>query len=297
MILPTEPPTPAPAPPAPAQAVVRPTAVPAARPNSQVPTVSPTAIPATAAPDEDANLVPGQDGDIFFRMSSDWGSAFAGQEVRYTLLLRNTRATDDAALQDVVIRSDLPANLEVLSASADRGGDPQIDGNNVLYELDRLRPGESIELTIVTNIRSGVERGTRIVAQGEVNYNGLNRALRSNIVTVLVQDTAPLATETSVASPTTASTRTVATPSVVVASPTVQPTRPTVQRQLATRMPTSQTAAGGAADTASGDDGGGDDESAPLPDTSSGVPMAGVLLLGMTLLVRTVRLHRAKERL
>jgi hypothetical protein len=62
-------------------------------------------------------------------------------------------------------------------------------------------------------------------------------------------------------------------------------------------MPTSQTAAGGAADTASGDDGGGDDESAPLPDTSSGVPMAGVLLLGMTLLVRTVRLHRAKERL
>jgi hypothetical protein len=35
---------------------------------------------------------------------------------------------------------------------------------------------------------------------------------------------------------------------------------------------------------------------APLPATSTGVPLAGLVLLGLTMVVRTVRLHRARER-
>nr|PZN24516.1 MAG: hypothetical protein DIU80_15640 [Chloroflexota bacterium] len=37
---------------------------------------------------------------------------------------------------------------------------------------------------------------------------------------------------------------------------------------------------------------------APLPNTSAGVPpLVGIMMLGMTLGLRTWRLHRAKERL
>jgi hypothetical protein len=36
---------------------------------------------------------------------------------------------------------------------------------------------------------------------------------------------------------------------------------------------------------------------APLPATSQGIPISGILLLGLTLLLRTVRIHRAQERI
>jgi hypothetical protein len=36
---------------------------------------------------------------------------------------------------------------------------------------------------------------------------------------------------------------------------------------------------------------------APLPATSQGIPISGILLLGLTLLLRTVRLHRAQSRI
>jgi hypothetical protein len=40
-----------------------------------------------------------------------------------------------------------------------------------------------------------------------------------------------------------------------------------------------------------------EDEEAPLPATSTGVPLAGFVLLGMTLLIRTIRIKRSRERL
>jgi hypothetical protein len=48
----------------------------------------------------------------------------------------------------------------------------------------------------------------------------------------------------------------------------------------------SQSAAGAAAPAA-----------APLPATSQGIPISGILLLGLTLLLRTVRIHRAQSRI
>ena len=36
---------------------------------------------------------------------------------------------------------------------------------------------------------------------------------------------------------------------------------------------------------------------APLPATSQGIPISGILLLGLTLLLRTVRIHRAQSRI
>jgi len=42
---------------------------------------------------------------------------------------------------------------------------------------------------------------------------------------------------------------------------------------------------------------GGAPAAAPLPATSQGIPISGILLLGMTLLLRTVRIHRAQSRI
>jgi hypothetical protein len=43
--------------------------------------------------------------------------------------------------------------------------------------------------------------------------------------------------------------------------------------------------------------GGTPSSTAPLPNTSSGMPIFGFALLGMTLMVRTVRLHRVQSRI
>jgi hypothetical protein len=71
-----------------------------------------------------------------------------------------------------------------------------------------------------------------------------------------------------------------ATPSVVpTAVPSPTPTSQVVSSQ-------SQPAAGGAGGAP-----------APLPATSQGIPISGILLLGLTLLLRTVRIHRAQSRI
>ncbi|NJN16398.1 MAG: DUF11 domain-containing protein, partial [Oscillochloris sp.] len=237
-----------------------------------------------------ATTVPtGTDQDVFFRLASDWGSAYPGQEVTYTFVVRNTGST---ALTDLQLSSTLPNNLEPLGARADRGSDPQIDGQDVSYSLNSLAPGESIEIEIATRIKQSVAVGTLLVTQGQLQYDSLNRPNFSNIVTVqVVGQTAPAQT-TSVPGgvlgggaypPPTGTAGTTIVPATVtastVATTTMQPT--TIASGGATPQPTATAP----------------EASAPLPETSSGVPLAGVLLLGLTLLTRTVRLHRARERI
>jgi len=259
--------------------------------------------------------------DVFFRIASDWGSANPGQEVNYTIVLRNTQA--EAAINDLLIRSTLPSNLVVLGASSDSGTDPQVTGNDVQLRLPSLQAGETVEITVRTRIKDGVARGTLIVTQAQASYTGLTQMLFSNVVTVLVVDAAPTSAATQVAQaatntpavalPTntqqgltatedpqayppaeTATAESAETEAPVEATAVMEATNtPTATNTLGTSQPTSLVEASPTASATAVPE-----QMAPLPDTSStGVPIFGFALLGMTLFVRTLRIHRARERI
>ncbi len=242
---------------------------------------------------------------IFFRMASDWGSTFAGEEVQYTLVLRNTRPEAEGGandMRDIRIRTTLPANLEVQGASADRGADPRVAGNEIEHQLSLLKPGESVEVTIRTRIRPDVAGGTLIVAQGQLLHTDATRPLFSNIVTVLVVQMSQTATRTptpAVASPGTsgATTGTGRTGSPTVLAPTATPAGLVPQQtppdadeseEVASVPPTETPAIAGGVTP---------ETPAPLPATSTGVPLSGFVLLGLTMFIRQIRLHREKERI
>ncbi len=345
------PPTPAPVAPAtpvaqqpsptrPRSTVVRRTAT-----STTSPTIaSPTIIAATDA--------------VFFRMASNWGSAFPGDAVTYVIAVRNTHPTQ--ALQDLALRSVFPANLEITGVSSrpiDRNpsgafapndvfyadnrvlldiaglsargsrkpvlrsvlptnfeinslssgsanlsravgfdpGAPSLEGNRVSLGVAELPAGQGFEVIVQTRIKPQVPAGTRIVAQAELTFTGLVIPLYSNIVTVDVVNAAQpqaLPTYTATVAPT------VTTTPTTTPTDTIEPTQPT-----ATEVPTIVAGAAqptavvltttpGAAGSATGAA-----PAAPLPATSTGVPLAGFALLGATLLARTWRLHRARSRI
>jgi uncharacterized repeat protein (TIGR01451 family) len=213
-------------------------------------------------------------------MASDWGSQFVGQEINYVIAFRNTRTS--GAITNVVISSGLPENLEVLEAKADRG-DPQLQGNALTLKLDSLQIDQGVEIAVRTRVKDGVQVGTRIVSQAEAIFDGLPLPLHSNVVTVLIVGTElgpalPLiqgGTPSATASPSATS-----TPLTSTATPTAAPT--TAPTATATAVAAASPAGVG---------------TAPLPATSQGIPISGFLLFGLTLLLRTVRLHRAQSRI
>jgi hypothetical protein len=233
----------------------------------------------------------GGDLEVRVRLTSDWGSAFAEQDVRYTFVIVNN---SDEAVRDLELSSRLPANLTIDGATTDRGSDPTLSGNSITYDLLRLGPGQSAEVTVFTTIKQGVPAGTILVAQGQLTYESTDQPINSNIVTVQIVDEAgadratatPRSTATSGPSPATAAQGPLTTRTPRPA--TVQPQAPT------SAAPTPGVAGVAPQPTPSVAD---EDEDAPLPATSTGVPLAGLMLLGMTLLVRTIRLKRARERL
>ncbi|MFQ3631306.1 hypothetical protein [Roseiflexus sp.] len=277
------PPTPAPVAPAPPVAQqprpTRPAGASGAR--TATPAASPTAIASTDA--------------IFFRMASNWGSAFPGDAVTYVIAVRNTHPTD--ALRDLTLRSVLPANLEITTLSSgpiDRNtpgaftpGDPSRTDNRVALGIAELPAGQGFEVIVQTRIKPDVSAGTRIVAQAELTFAGLAIPLYSNIVTVEVVNAAQaqvLPTDTATATPTEAPTATL-TPMPATEAPTeiVEAAQPAVIAPVV-----APTIASGEARPAT---------TAPLPATSTGVPLTGFVLLGATLLARTWRLHRARSRI
>ncbi len=228
-------------------------------------------------------------------MASNWGSAFPGDAVTYVIAVRNTHPTD--ALRDLTLRSVLPANLEITTLSSgpiDRNtpgaftpGDPSRTDNRVALGIAELPAGQGFEVIIQTRIKPDVPAGTRIVAQAELTFAGLAIPLYSNIVTVEVVNAAQaqvLPTDTATATPTEAPT---ATPTPVPA--TEAPTEIVEAAQPAVIAPVvAPTIASGEARPVT---------TAPLPATSTGVPLTGFVLLGATLLARTWRLHRARSRI
>jgi hypothetical protein len=253
---------------------------------------------------------------------SDWGSAFPEQDVVYTLILRNNRPTTDdqsGTLRNVLVRSSMPRNLVIKGASADRGSDPTIAGNEITYKIGSLKAGEAIEIQVYTMIKEGVDIGTILVAQGELLYDDLRRPMLSNIATVNVvgqiqeQTVAMAASPNPYPSPTTttdapttttdAPTTTTDAPTTTTDAPTTTTDAPTTTTdtplaaatntmvaQVATSYATTETKRNTVPIAPDG-------TFIPLPATSTGVPLAGLLLLGLTMFTRTVRLHRARERI
>ena len=229
-------------------------------------------------------------------MASDWGSAYANQPVNYVIALRNNRAVGGANYTNLRLLSELPSNLEIVSARADRGGDPKITGNSVAFQIATLAPQQGVEIVIATKVKSAVATGTTIVSQAALSADGLLLTAYSNVVSLLVVG-APVqqATATTAATPTgTATVATAGSTASAGATATTAATAalatPTVATTAATNAatPTSTSAAVGSA--------GGTTGSSTLPATGAGVPLLGFALLGMTMMVRTVRLHRAQSR-
>ncbi len=255
-----------------------------------------TAVPRTATPAASPTIIAATDA-VFFRMASNWGSAFPGDAVTYVIAVRNTHPTQ--ALRDLALRSVFPANLEITGLSSgpiDRNlpgaftpGDPSRAGNRVSLGVAELPAGQGFEVIVQTRIKPTVPAGTRIVAQAELTFAGLAIPLYSNIVTVDVVNAAQaqvLPTNTATTTPT-------ATPTVTT-EPTQPPATeaPTVVVEAAQPVAVAPTTTPGAAGSATGAA-----PAAPLPATSTGVPLTGFALLGATLLARTWRLHRARSRI
>jgi hypothetical protein len=255
-----------------------------------------TAVPRTATPAASPTIIAATDA-VFFRMASNWGSAFPGDAVTYVIAVRNTHPTQ--ALRDLALRSVFPANLEITGLSSgpiDRNlpgaftpGDPSRTDNRVSLGIAELPAGQGFEVIVQTRIKPTVPAGTRIVAQAELTFAGLAIPLYSNIVTVDVVNAAQaqvLPTNTATTAPT-------ATPTMTT-EPTQPPATeaPTVVVEAAQPAAVAPTATSSAAGSATGPA-----SDAPLPATSTGVPLTGFALLGATLLARTWRLHRARSRI
>jgi hypothetical protein len=232
-------------------------------------------------------------------MQSDWGSAFPKQEVNYVIAAQNTRASGD--MRDMLINSAMPANLEVLSASASYGSDPNLKsidpvvaGNQVSLKLDRLKPGEQVFIAIKTRVKADVDISARIVSQAELTFTGIRSTAFSNFVTVLVVGAAPTAAQVAQAQAATATTApaaatspaATATASATAAASATPTETPAPSPTDSAAPPAAQPSAGAQVRS-----------TAPLPETSAGIPIFGFAMLGMTLMLRTVRIHRAQSRI
>lgn len=249
---------------------------------------------ATAAPT--ATSTPGTptqvalENGLFFRMASDWGSVFPGNQVYYVIALRNNRAADGAELKNLRITSTLPSNLDVIKASTDTG-DLKQDQNSLLLEVASLKPGQGVEIGVQTRVKPDVRAGTRIIAQASAFYDGLALPAYSNIVTVQVVDVVTAANQPGQAATATATATATSATAAATASATTAAT--TAATDTAMPAPTSSATATAMPTATPATAGGGSDA---LPPTNAGVPLLGFLLLGMTLMTRTVRLHRAQSR-
>jgi fimbrial isopeptide formation D2 family protein len=246
-----------------------------------------TAIPsATSAPTPDAG--------VFFSMGSDWGSAFTSQEINYDILFQNTR--ESGVINNLSIISALPSNLLFVSASAGYGPDlntltsidPKAVGNEISLTLNALDRSQWVKISIKTKVKDLVATGARIVSQAEATFDGLAVPVRTKPVYVLVvgSDLGPSLPLIQGGTP--SATSGPSATSLPSATPSAAPTA----------IPSATPATAGATDQSLSQGAGGAIVApAPLPATSQGIPISGILLLGLTLLLRTVRIHRAQERI
>ncbi len=231
---------------------------------------------------------------LFFRVASDRGSAFRDQEVTYVLALVNDRPGEP--LRDVVLSAALPPNLiasrATISNNARPAGasDPQLTDGRLRVGISELKQGERIEVQVLARVAADAPVGSRVVVQSELTYGGLQLPIYSNLVSLQIVGSPAVVEPPATATPS-ATLRPTTTATGVAASVTVRPGSPYPAPAGTTATPTAPAQAAGTTPPP-----------VPvqpigqLPSTSTGVPLAGLALLGGTVLTRTLRIHRAKTR-
>ncbi len=221
-----------------------------------------------------------------FNLHSDWGQVFVGDTFEYVITLQNVGAgaggsspfsqrlrkqsmekmLNIAPVNDVVITDDLNPLFEVVEATAS-GMQVTTDGQKVAATRSTLAGGETVTLKIKVRARAVDVSGKMILNQASLSYKDAAETLFSNIVAVkVVLKQAPTATP----QPTVAPTATSGPVANTADSPPVltelgEPANPVAQ--------------------------------ADLPHTSGGAPMLGVVLLGLTMLLHSIRVHRSRIRI
>lgn len=213
-----------------------------------------------------------------FNLNSDWGQVFVGDTFEYVITLQNVgdaaggssplagrarkpnieKMQDIAPINDVVISDELNPLLEIVEATAN-GMKVSTDGQKVEAQRATLAGGELVTVKIKVRARAIDVSGKMVLNQASLTYKDEADRQFSNIVAVkIVTKDAPTATPAPTAVPTA--------------------TTPPVEAKSATTEFVEQ----------------GTQE---LPKTSGGAPLGGVMLLGFTMLLRSVRLRRARTRI
>ena len=262
---------------------------PTARPGQPAPTAQPPVAgqpaqntpvpPASDTPTNPAGIVttplPVVSG-LQFQKKSDWGSRFAGESLTYTItVISPTGTLTGGSLRDVIVTDQLPANLEVNGSIkvSDQNARVEQQGNQITVRVGTLPAGQTLTIMIPVKIKGDVAAQTRIVNQAQLRYNGFTDPVYSNIASVLVVGNAPPLTATAIAK------------GEIGGLATANP--PTVTQ--------GQTGVGGVGTAQPSGTGAG--VGTTNPATSTGIPLAGFVLFGLTLLIHNIRVRREMTRI
>ncbi|MBN1483936.1 MAG: hypothetical protein JXA37_04375, partial [Chloroflexia bacterium] len=195
-------------------------------------------------------------GTVTLALETDHVQVYAGENLTLLLNLRN--GAGGSILTGVDVQCDFGQFLFLQGASAVIGT-PRVSGQVAGLELDRLGAGTLVSLRVDARVRPGTAVGTNFSLQG-VATTGAGQTIYSNVLNLeVVGGEAPPATGVP-----------------------PQPTQSTAggPEPVPTAAPTE------------GPGGLGQE----IPYTGTGVPMAGVMLGGIVLLARQLRLRRAGRR-
>lgn len=218
-----------------------------------------------------------------FNLGTDWGQVFVGDEFEFVVTLQN--AGDDVGgswptrraerrtklnapenlppMTNVVIADELDPAFEVLEATGN-GLTIKSVGQRVEATRATLASGEIVTLRIKVRAISGEPGGKKVANQASLTYAEHQDQQFSNTVTVEI-----MTREQPTATP--------APTDVATATPDASP---------------APAAAGGEPQIAPPEALGSD-----LPHTSGGLPISGFVLLGLTLLLHSIRAHRERVRI
>jgi len=108
--------------------------------------------------------------DPFITKSANPPFALPGESVTFTFTITNPGTV---VATSVTATDPMPAEVEILSATAP-AGNVSINGQNVVFTIDALQPGESITVTIASRVRDSV--AVPFVIRNEVCMQAANQA-------------------------------------------------------------------------------------------------------------------------
>jgi hypothetical protein len=235
-----------------------------------------------------------------FNAASGTNEASSGDLVMFTITLRHAgrgnggsaplpseqlgRPGTGAELQgdtirDVMIVDELSPALELFAVNS-VGMNVRRNGHRIEASRDQLAPGDAAVIVIGARVRDGIFLPT-IANQASLRYSTLTGAIYSNVTEIRVngiQQPAPTASAAS--TPGTAAAKVTAVPSPTPVAAGASTTQSTAAVPSATPIPST---------TAPTDLG------TQLPTTSGGIPLGGIVLLGLTLLLHSLRIRHKRS--